>query len=133
MGPRSGDRGNTDAEIQSTSPAAMLQWGRDLVIAEMRSQALDAPPVGIASMGPRSGDRGNRITTTLHRLKRQASMGPRSGDRGNIRIHTPLASEHLLQWGRDLVIAEMKLANRDRTRKLAASMGPRSGDRGNSY
>src|SRR5579875_3178486 len=62
-----------------------LQWGRDLVIAEIRRRSvillLDRP----ASMGPRSGDRGNSAGMLRARAVISASMGPRSGDRGNER------------------------------------------------
>src|SRR5579885_1264129 len=107
MGPRSGDRGNMATRCAPSSRARRLQWGRDLVIAEI-GRAICSSGVGSsASMGPRSGDRGNKMVNLKQVEYHGASMGPRSGDRGN----TPgiLATS---------------------TRK-GASMGPRSGDRGN--
>ncbi len=131
MGPRSGDRGNMATRCAPSSRARRLQWGRDLVIAEIVwnvtsiqywyllqwgrdlviaeiCRAICSSGVGSsASMGPRSGDRGNKMVNLKQVEYHGASMGPRSGDRGN----TPgiLATS---------------------TRK-GASMGPRSGDRGN--
>src|SRR5579875_1766564 len=85
-----------------------LQWGRDLVIAEMRGVVGIRQISEIASMGPRSGDRGN-LLLDLDEYMRPAP----------------------LQWGRDLVIAEMRITPPWGCAKLPASMGPRSGDRGN--
>jgi len=63
---------------------AMLQWGRDQLIAEIR---------------PCSRPGGRR---------RVASMGPRSIDRGNIYDRAyPAAVYVSLQWGRDQLIAEI--------------------------
>src|SRR5579875_1088277 len=131
MGPRSGDRGNMATRCAPSSRARRLQWGRDLVIAEIVwnvtsiqywyllqwgrdlviaeiCRAICSSGVGSsASLGARSGDRGNKMVNLKQLEYHGASMGPRSGDRGT----TPgiLATS---------------------TRK-GASMGPRSGDRGN--
>ncbi len=59
MGPRSGDRGNGGLDAHTATTSMALQWGRDLVIAEMHDQLLPARAAHVASMGPRSGDRGN--------------------------------------------------------------------------
>ncbi len=40
MGPRSGDRGNRLAAQCGGQAVSMLQWGRDLVIAEMKDPGL---------------------------------------------------------------------------------------------
>src|SRR5579875_3881770 len=106
MGPRSGDRGNaiTSAlletyallqwgrdlviaeicwNVTSIQYWYLLQWGRDLVIAEI-CRAICSSGVGSsASMGPRSGDRGNKMVNLKQVEYHGASMGPRSGDRGN--------------------------------------------------
>src|SRR5579885_715462 len=131
MGPRSGDRGN--AALRANHPD--FNW---------------------ASMGPRSGDRGNPESLKNALFLFMASMGPRSGDRGNVIFGPPHGRREMeLQWGRDLVIAEILGSSRSswNTNQLQwgrdlviaeinkyadvltlpnlASMGPRSGDRGN--
>src|SRR5579875_1985864 len=110
MGPRSGDRGNRE-KITEIRVLHRLQWGRDLVIAEIGEEPFRAA-INIslqwgrdlviaeihllaeslhkayrrASMGPRSGDRGNAAAQLQHQAQTDnASMGPRSGDRGNAR------------------------------------------------
>src|SRR5579875_3735520 len=83
MGPRSGDRGNLNLLRAVARKIEELQWGRDLVIAEI----------------------GEYIDGTIGEY--WASMGPRSGDRGNLRDVTLVPHDHRLQWGRDLVIAEI--------------------------
>src|SRR5579875_3069406 len=109
MGPRSGDRGNAEAFRVLGLAAQRLQWGRDLVIAEMRGVVGIRQISEIASMGPRSGDRGN-LLLDLDEYMRPAP----------------------LQWGRDLVIAEMRFSGSFSIASRRASMGPRSGDRGNT-
>ena len=107
-------------------------------------------------MGPRSEDRGNSGDGTQHTTAERASMGPRSEDRGNAEEEEMELMDIMLQWGRDLKIAEMgffatrvkssaalqwgrdlKIAEMcrvdDQWMKVAiASMGPRSEDRGNA-
>src|SRR5579875_1564647 len=155
MGPRSGDRGNpTDHAIPAVAynvlqwgrdlviaeigmhvaapqNAFLLQWGRDLVIAEIRGGSDQGETRLRASMGPRSGDRGNISSSYRHIGDSPASMGPRSGDRGNSYGHPQILSDFRLQWGRDLVIAEMWNTPLPAPLHIRASMGPRSGDRGN--
>src|SRR5579875_2387086 len=131
MGPRSGDRGNpTDHAIPAVA-YNVLQWGRDLVIAEIRGGSDQGETRLRASMGPRSGDRGNISSSYRHIGDSPASMGPRSGDRGNSYGHPQILSDFRLQWGRDLVIAEMWNTPLPAPLHIRASMGPRSGDRGN--
>ena len=116
----------------------------------------DAYAIALASMGPRSADRGNASSrwpgSQAHVV---ASMGPRSADRGNAASCDCSRLQIALQWGRDQLIAEMRLAYRcavdsqllqwgrdqliaeiattrhSRHRCASASMGPRSADRGN--
>src|SRR5579875_979536 len=157
MGPRSLDRGNmptcstcyarrwdyfngaaisrsrkyapTEAVCQEGN---ILQWGRDLSIAEIYGVFSEMKVKSEISMGPRSLDRGNIVPKVLVEMvgpcfngaaisrsrkyspegrrgtaANRASMGPRSLDRGNIRV---------------LFLAVCQ---------LACSMGPRSLDRGN--
>src|SRR5579875_1387672 len=108
-----------------------LQWGRDLVIAEIRRRSvillLDRP----ASMGPRSGDRGNSAGMLRARAVISASMGPRSGDRGNDRVQVDAGRIALASMGPRS--GDRGNPHRSAPLKSAqvASMGPRSGDRGN--
>ena len=62
---------------------------------------------------------------------RVASMEPRSGDRGNEGITNTGLTSGLLQWSRDLEIAEIARARGRHRSGRRASMEPRSGDRGN--
>ena len=60
-------------------------------------------------MGPRSEDRGNLVVKVKGEDQSCASMGPRSEDRGNGRTEDMDQADNLLQWGRDLKIAEMHI------------------------
>src|SRR5581483_9508798 len=82
MGPRSVDRGISRTKRRSHKHI-LLQWGRDLLIAEFRHGETRMPPIGTPSMGPRSVDRG---------------IGSHQG---------ALTMPIFLQWGRDLLIAEL--------------------------
>ena len=60
-------------------------------------------------MGPRSEDRGNELRVTTPDAANTASMGPRSEDRGNEAVSCEsFLVFALLQWGRDLKIAEIR-------------------------
>ena|GEM_PF-2777342 len=108
-----------------------LQWGRDLVIAEIIDLAPEDMPDGYASMGPRSGDRGNRVNRLLP-IKDQLLQWGRDLVIAEIMPNAgPWELFVLLQWGRDLVIAEMTRLSESIAEGRRASMGPRSGDRGN--
>src|SRR5579875_1413182 len=82
MGPRSNDRGNTTIAPE-VDHCALLQWGRDQMIAEIRVGRQGSGDDPRASMGPRSNDRGNARNRSGYRRISLASMGPRSNDRGN--------------------------------------------------
>ena len=110
MGPRRYRRGNCDRELRkdrhnrmlqwgrdvivaeienppaSEWPGAELQWGRDVIVAEIRRVATGAQRgASLASMGPRRYRRGNdhqRFEQPTSALL--ASMGPRRYRRGNI-------------------------------------------------
>ncbi len=62
----------------------MLQWGRDLSVAEIRPVEVGAVPAGDASMGPRPFGRGDVSATPV------------------------FGGFDLLQWGRDLSVAEIR-------------------------
>ena len=60
-----------------------------------------------ASMGPRPFGRGRNRVYRGARAGRTASMGPRPFGRGRcMETIQPMLSMHLLQWGRDLSVAE---------------------------
>ncbi len=61
---------------------AVLQWGRDLEVAESGFPGLAMLRVDLASMGPRLGSRGKRPICTVLPIRMIASMGPRLGSRG---------------------------------------------------
>src|ERR1700733_12318825 len=87
MGPRSVDRGNAEV-FTEPDVGLQLQWGRDLLIAETFE-----------------------ITTTEEGVS-PAPMGPRSVDRGNPGRPSSPSPADWLQWGRDLLIAETTWASR---------------------
>ncbi len=153
MGPRSIDRGiETGAAVRKG--AEMLQWGRDLSIAEFPSPVsgvleqmelqwgrdlsiaeffeVRIEPLFIdeASMGPRSIDRGIASGARFAVMRWTASMGPRSIDRGIATFSHATLQHSSLQWGRDLSIAEFRGQARPKNPPTRASMGPRSIDRG---
>src|SRR5581483_12308769 len=82
-------------------------------------------------MGPRSTDRGNGGVRQALVRRINASMGPRSTDRGNRLVVNLRRKGYALQWGRDRLIAEIRVCPRVLLWNDQASMGPRSTDRGN--
>ena len=135
----------------------MLQWGRDVIVAEIYLATRGHGPGQCASMGPRRYRRGNGEVHGIDALLRiVASMGPRRYRRGNACERSPkrrakrtlqwgrdvivaeivspfisLARQDALQWGRDVIVAEMPRAQRFSFDVLPASMGPRRYRRGN--
>ncbi len=131
MGPRLGSRGKASRSKAFPIEQAVLQWGRDLVVAEKKDRLVALAVVDVASMGPRLGSRGKYAGgamraslvrasmgprlgsrgktgyTHFWRMPQFASMGPRLGSRGK-RISSMLKMFDAiqLQWGRDLVVAE---------------------------
>ncbi len=130
MGPRSGDRGNSE-ERARLAEGTVLQWGRGQVTAEMpdwfswppekprlqwgRGQVTAEMPVRFARftcVARLQWGRG-QVTAEMRsssppKLSSAASMGPRSGDRGNAMMAFPQTEEEMqLQWGRGQVTAEM--------------------------
>ena len=133
MGPRSFDRGKLALSFSRKNRRFLLQWGRDLSIAESgndrvragndlaasmgprsfdRGKGRRSRPVRLglhgASMGPRSFDRGKSLADARRDRPVLASMGPRSFDRGKPLESADLWSPPSLQWGRDLSIAERR-------------------------
>src|SRR5579884_3876848 len=109
MGPRSNDRGNMDRKFEDVKRL-------------------------VASMGPRSNDRGNKPLHHHIHAGVSASMGPRSNDRGNSASgRRRTVTGDMLQWGRDQMIAEIRIFFGPTRLRKSASMGPRSNDRGNAH
>src|SRR5579883_1107760 len=120
------------AHSKRARPAG-LQWGRDLSIAEICRVTKARESGRLSSMGPRSLDRGNSTSASAALPGVSASsMGPRSLDRGNppacrlgIKFQVlfngaaisrsrkwfdstfHVREDIILQWGRDLSIAEI--------------------------
>ena len=57
-------------------------------------------------MGPRLGSRGKLFEKLCIGVALEASMGPRLGSRGKESEIDAAMEEELLQWGRDLEVAE---------------------------
>ena len=131
MGPRSFDRGKCIFSLLFTRPLS-LQWGRDLSIAERPCASSTCAHCLIRFNGAaifRSRKAGGVAGRDGGELL--ASMGPRSFDRGKPDMGLAFRSlSTVLQWGRDLSIAESARSWRDRLDQITASMGPRSFDRG---
>ena len=81
-------------------------------------------------MGPRLGSRGKGSRSDQHRTGGYASMGPRLGSRGKGKDSERERIAFLLQWGRDLEVAESSLDPFEDWPPGLASMGPRLGSRG---
>ncbi len=120
--------------MRSTDSAStrLLQWGRDIAVADRRSFNRKAPQHRRASMGPRHRCRGSRGVRRLHEARGLvASMGPRHRCRGSIvRISISYSVGLVLQWGRDIAVADRSPAAVRCTRLSSASMGPRHRCRG---
>ena len=92
--------------MQWTADPILLQWGRDLEVAESVS------------------DLAKQFSDFL------ASMGPRLGSRGKSYQGAEPSRISKLQWGRDLEVAESFHVFSLAKRIFWASMGPRLGSRG---
>src|ERR1035438_6742779 len=106
MGPRSIDRGIARSTRLITICMAVLQWGRDQLIAELKQRIAEL--VG-------------ELTLQWGRDQLIAELKQRIPE---------LVGELTLQWGRDQLIAELQDHLSAEPPYLPASMGPRSIDRG---
>ena len=105
MGPRSLDRGKKSSCISSSVPK-VLQWGRDLWIAERANARTVSAEKTALQWGRDLWIAERKRGTPGKTFLGIASMGPRSLDRGKINRPGHAIVEVLLQWGRDLWIAE---------------------------
>ena len=107
-----------------------LQWGRDLSVAEGRPGPVERQPGRAASMGPRPFGRGRLAPAAMQGHTRARFNGAatfRSRKANGLSTLIPLA---LLQWGRDLSVAEGRGLAAGARRQFVASMGPRPFGRG---
>ncbi len=108
MGPRLGSRGKSVLN-RFNGKDISLQWGRDLEVAESESSLVLPQAILLASMGPRLGSRGKMDRMVSLCVGPCASMGPRLGSRGKDRGGSRKGKVLVLQWGRDLEVAESVL------------------------
>ena len=105
------------------SLTSTLQWGRDLEVAES-ILVFRVERVGIvASMGPRLGSRGKPPTEESPAPSISASMGPRLGSRGKLIREVNEMKRNRLQWGRDLEVAERVYARNGSRRTKSLQWG----------
>src|SRR5581483_7916104 len=132
MGPRPSGRGNTAGNLL-IAIVAVLQWGRDHLVAETSSQPSALSVDRRASMGPRPSGRGNHVHVSgqpeiviVLQWGRDHLVAETLPSQGRAR------GEWLLQWGRDHLVAETG-PDRWALRRAGApaSMGPRPSGRGN--
>ncbi len=107
MGPRLGSRGKEGKDRVSERTGLLLQWGRDLEVAERNVTAYTILRAAVLQWGrdlevAESGCYAKRGHVAI-----QASMGPRLGSRGKTSdANHPMPATVRLQWGRDLEVAE---------------------------
>ena len=106
MEPRLGSRGKPDGAALSFY-AVVLQWSRDLEVAESCSEEQQDKHDEQASMEPRLGSRGKPRSEVRSGASDSASMEPRLGSRGKLSQTLESIPTNLsLQWSRDLEVAE---------------------------
>ena len=110
MGPRHYSRGNDIVGLAQSALKDELQWGRDIIVAEILYRGSSDDGYSRASMGPRHYRRGNRARDNAETPEREsASMGPRHYRRGNGALMSYRKAAKKLQWGRDIIVAEISL------------------------
>ncbi len=133
MEPRLGSRGKSHRCLLARFKLASLQWSRDLEVAERKPLTITPSWSRVASMEPRLGSRGKRNAGSRPGRIGQASMEPRLGSRGkdhnatsSVRFSIASMEPRLgsrgksmdssmsrrslvLQWSRDLEVAERPL------------------------
>ncbi len=84
----------------------MLQWGRDVIVADGLRRVRVLRRQRHASMGPRRYRRGWFKSHIGRELRRSASMGPRRYRRGWTITVDGTWEREWLQWGRDVIVAD---------------------------
>ena len=156
MGPQPSSRGNLVFALTAVD-SLTLQWGRNLPVAEIRLTRVPADgrlsrfngaatfqsrklafcalaPINwdSASMGPQPSSRGNNSMRYAMGAGGMLQWG-RNLPVAEIRnAAPPLVSMSLLQWGRNLPVAEIRTTSAREERWRWASMGPQPSSRGNS-
>jgi len=89
------------------APLAVLQWGRDQLIAEFRAGVADVARRSVASMGPRSADRGIGFQLAITPRVKVLQWGRDQLIAEFIQVTSRQTAANALQWGRDQLIAEL--------------------------
>ena len=155
MGPRPAGRGWLDLHVLTGKGVSVLQWGRDLPVAD-GLQTVDLRPLlsnfngaatcrsRMADTAPQAGCPGpdfNGAATCRSRMgpplealqdwRQPTSMGPRPAGRGWTKLLNRSGDySFLLQWGRDLPVADGEAKGAIARDLGNPSMGPRPAGRG---
>ena len=131
MGPRPIGRGNTGGDGRRSCRrqrfnGAATNWSRKSEVGASDNTW------GTASMGPRPIGRGNFSPVRRRSIPDGSFNGAATNwSRKSSLISVTLGSRSVLQWGRDQLVAEIRVAVHDARRRHGASMGPRPIGRGN--
>ena len=120
-----------ESTAEDGTPSYRLQWGRNLPVAEIGIQRERGEAGDSASMGPQPSSRGNHYAAFRRHPAPNASMGPQPSSRGNQVGGGRRPSIDVLQWGRNLPVAEISSTARASISGERASMGPQPSSRGN--
>ena len=153
MGPQRFRRGDSDLHL-SAGYLIVLQWGRNVSVAEIPTGVTTTGGSVTASMGPQRFRRGDHRASPLRATGALASMGPQRFRRGdsawtrsivltstlqwgrNVSVAemdgrgTSVTPVRVLQWGRNVSVAEMTMASGGALTTVVASMGPQRFRRG---
>ena len=122
MGPQLDSCGRI-ARAAGTASFTMLQWGRNLTVAEGPGRRQVGRPAD-ASMGPQLDSCGRMERRRPSPRAARASMGPQLDSCGRGSSQPELVLEIELQWGRNLTVAEGGAARPQTGAAPDASMGP---------
>ena len=112
MGPQLDSCGRGDDADGPEGHKWTLQWGRNLTVAEGCIQRAGQARRGIpASMGPQLDSCGRGCLPLSLGFGLSASMGPQLDSCGRSRSMGPPLRSPMLQWGRNLTVAEGRTAD----------------------
>ena len=124
MGPQLDSCGRYEAKSEAGAGSA-LQWGRNLIVAEGKFPAASSGLVAHASMGPQLDSCGRTRKPFRETSRPHASMGPQLDSCGRSKVpRVPHGRRPGLQWGRNLIVAEVGVRSGRLDRGRDASMGP---------